>query len=306
MDWNGKTVLITGGTGFIGSHLAERLHAKGAIVRIPYRQENPWRTEHAEVMDFRQGDIADTAFVDGLMEGVDHVFHLASFRRNIAYHQQHIAEVAEKNVQMAKAVAGAVRRHPVPVTFFSTANIPPDARSDTRTSTDGYQLGKALCEEVFTNLASDAKIPLLCVRPVSVYGPRDKFSKDSNVVPALITRAAAEENTLTVWGSGKQHRKFVFVTDVIDATLALLDAGATGVQYVSPPDTIAIAELAAIICRNVHPDLALAFDTTKPEGPHQDTPLPLHPCLTSFPWKALESGIAETIAWWKKQPLQTQ
>jgi nucleoside-diphosphate-sugar epimerase len=301
MDWHGKTVLITGGTGFIGSHLAEHLYAKGAIVRIPYRQENSWRMEHDNVMDFRQGDIADAAFAREAIEGVDHVFHLASFRRNIAYHQQNITEVAEKNVQMANAIADAVRHHPAPLTFFSTANIPPDARDDTRTSTDGYQLGKALCEEVFTSLASDAQIPLLCVRPVSVYGPRDKFSKDSNVVPALITKAVEEEHTLTVWGSGKQHRKFVFVTDVIDATLALLDAGATGVQYVSPPNTVAIAELATIICKHAHPNLALAFDTTKPEGPHQDTPLPFHPCLASFPWKTLESGIAETITWWKEQ-----
>ena len=301
MAWKGKTVVITGGTGFIGSHLAEFLRDQGAKIRIPYRESSEWLTANIKKMDFRQGDITDIAFLKTCLEGADYVFHLASFRQHIAFHLEHATEVIEKNVQMAVALVNVLRERPMPLTFFSTANIPPDYTifEAIQSHVDGYHLGKALCEVLFTALAHETKQPFLCVRPVSVYGPRDKFAVDANVLPALITKAATAEKELMVWGSGRQKRKFVYVEDVIQATCTLLEAGATGIQYLTPPETIAIADLAQKICQHVNPQLTLTFDTTKPEGPHQDRPFPTHSALASFPWTPMDQGLQKTVQWCK-------
>ena len=301
MAWKGKTVVITGGTGFIGSHLAEFLLQQGATIRIPYRESSEWLRANSKQMDFQPGDITDIDFLKKCLAEADHVFHLASFRRHIAFHLEHATEVIEKNVQMAVALVNALRERPTPLTFFSTANIPPDYTifEAMQTHVDGYQLGKALCEVLFTSLAHETKQPFLCVRPVSVYGPRDKFAVDANVLPALITKASLAKTELPVWGSGKQKRKFVYVEDVVQATCALLDAGATGIQYLTPPETIAIGDLARKICEHMNPALKLTFDTTKPEGPHQDRPFPTHTTLASFAWTPVDDGLQKTVQWWK-------
>lgn len=303
ISWKKKRVLVTGGTGFMGSFMVEHLLAKGAHVRVPIRAENYRSLSHRRSeIEWVEGDLRDTAYCDRLVQDTDHVFHMASCRRNSEYHQEHASGVMTENVRMTLSLIDALRdQQNVPVTFFSTANIPPSNDVIALASQDhinGYVLGKALCELLWYAASRERGFRLLLVRPVGAYGPRDTFSPDANVVPALIVKAQRSKDQLEVWGTGKQERAFLYVEDVVKAVFTLLDAGAEGVQYVTAPGAITVRKLAETIRDLVNPDLPIVYRPEKPIGARSIPRLPLHHSLKSFPWTPLGEGISTTVRWW--------
>jgi len=305
MDWKGKRVLVTGGTGFIGSVFVEKLLSLGADLRVPVRAATyRWLSKLRSKIEWMDGDLRDDEYCEKLLEGVDHVFHMASYRRNVDFHHTHCADVLAGNVEMTLALSAALKGHPnLPVIFFSSANVPPEIdviRLAQQEKTDGYVLGKALCETFWLTASRQYGFPLLIVRPVGVYGERDTFSLEGNVIPSLMVKAEAEKQ-LSVWGSGKQERVFLYVHDLVEAVLCLLDHDARGIQYVMPTALTTVARLAATIRDIVHPGLTIVFDATKPEGSRSLAVLPPHPCLKEFPWTPLEEGLKRTYKGWKEK-----
>ncbi|MEQ1849584.1 MAG: NAD(P)-dependent oxidoreductase [Candidatus Peribacteraceae bacterium] len=305
-SWKGRRVLITGGTGFIGSHLAEEMLSRGAEVRIPIRAQN-YRalSKRRSEIEWVEGDLRDPAYCEELVRGIDHVFHLASHRRNREFHRDHCGDVATGNVEMSLALIRALKEHPkTAVTFFSSANVPPEidiiqlAKED---ETDGYTLGKAMAEALWITASRQHGFPLLIVRPVGAYGERDTFAKDSNMIPALMLKAEKAKATLDVWGSGKQERVFLYAPDLIKAVMTLIDHGASGIQYVLPPEPHTVKDVASIIVAIVNAKLKLSFDHDKPEGKRSIATLPLHPALADFQWTPLEEGLKKTFEGWKEK-----
>lgn len=304
INWKGKHVLVTGGTGFIGSILVEALLDRGAKVRVPVRAAN-YRSlskRRAEI-EWVDGDLRDSEYCTRLVSGMNHVFHLASHRRNVEFHRKYCADVLAGNVEMTLALTRALKEYKgAGVTFFSTANVPPKLdviKVAQQESNDGYVLGKALCETFWLTASRQYGFPLLIVRPVGVYGERDTFSEDGNVIPSLMVKAEAAKGSLPVWGTGKQERVFLYANDLVAAVLSLLDHDASGIQYVTPPDVVTVAEVAQMICDLVQPGLKLEFDTSKPEGRRSLAVLPPHECLENFTWTPLKEGLKKTYQGWK-------
>ncbi len=334
MRWKNRKVLVTGGTGFIGSFLVERLLDAGAKVRVPMRAQN-FRalSERRSEIEWMEGDLRDSAYCAELLNGVDEVFHLAACRRNIAFHEERSGHVLQENLRMSLALVEAIREtKPIPVTYFSTANVPPktDALSLSKMNViDGYTLGKALSEIVWHVASHEQGFPLLIVRPVGVYGPRDTFSEDGNVIPALMVKctkarmaalapakkvAAASGKakaatavvarpktsmSLEVWGTGSEERAFLYVEDLITALLTLRDNDATGVQYISSDKVITIRELAEQIRDLVAPGVSIKYLREKQLGARTMPLLPPHPSLRSLSWTPFEKGLKETYESWK-------
>lgn len=302
MQWRDRTVLVTGGTGFVGSYLVERLLAEGAKVRVPIRAKNyrALSARRSEV-DWREGDLRDGEYCQSIVAGVDHVFHLASCRRMPDDHRNRASDVLNANVGMTLAMLEGIREHgPVPVTLFSTANVPLDtdiialARAE---EVDGYVLGKALSEVLWLTAQRQRPFPLLIVRAVGAYGPRDTFSEEANVIPSFMVRTRSAKKALELWGSGDEQRTFLYVEDLVDSVLSLIAADATGIQYISSPEAWTMRELAESIRDLVRPDLPVHFDHKHPVSP-RIIPLPMHPALRSFPWTPLSEGLKRTYDWW--------
>lgn len=304
-QWKGKQVVVTGGTGFIGSFLVEKLLDAGAHVRVPVRAAN-YRalSERRSEVEWLEGDMRDSKYCAELVKDCDHIFHAASHRRNVDYHRKYCGDVAVGNVLMTVALLDGLKevKSKASVTFFSTANVPQTndvlALSQSE-KIDGYMLGKALCETLWFASAKQRKFPLLILRPVGVYGPRDTFSEDGNVIPSLMVRARDSEKELIVWGSGEQERAFLYVEDLIGAIFTLIEAQAQGIQYVVPPDIVTVKDLAERIKDLVKTELVLTFDTTKPEGQRSLPRLAADASLDSFLWTELHEGLKRTVDWWR-------
>lgn len=304
-SWKNKRVLVTGGTGFIGSVLVERLLEEGAEVRVPIRAAN-YRalSKLRSKIEWMEGDLRSSDYCEQLLTGVDHLFHLAAHRRNVEFHRDHCSDVLEGNIEMSAAMIRAMRGFKsVSVTLFSSANVPPSidviklAQSE---NIDGYVLGKALCETLWLTAARQFKFPLLIVRPVGVYGPRDTFTVEGNVIPSLMVKAETHD-VLDVWGDGKQERAFLYVDDLVEAVFRLAKADALGVQYVIPPDITTVGMLAKHIRDIVKPGMKIAFDVRKPQGGRSIPTLPVHETLQRMKWTPLKKGLKLTYEGWKRK-----
>ncbi len=306
IDWTKKKVVVTGGTGFIGSFFVEELLKKGASVRVPIRSEN-YRSLSAlrSRIEWMEGDLRDPDYCLRLIMGADYVFHLASHRRNVAFHRDHAADVLTGNVDMSLALIKAMREYPSCHTvFFSSANVPPHIDVidlAQQQSTDGYVLGKAVAETLWMTASKQYRFPLLIVRPVGVYGERDTFSLEGNVIPSLMLKASEATDELVVWGSGAQERVFLYVHDLVGVVFTFLEHSVDGIQYVMPHESVTIAHLAEKIKDIIQPNLRIIFDISKPEGKRSIATMPNHFCLENFPWTPLQDGLKKTYAGWKKK-----
>lgn len=303
--WKGKKVLVTGGTGFIGSFLVEWLLDRGASVRVPLRAQNyrALSSRRSEV-DWMEGDLRDAAYCTRLVTGVNRVFHLAGCRRNTDFHVKKPSDVANENVRMSLALIEAIREvgSAVPVTFLSTANVPPaidTVELSQREKVDGYVLGKALCETLWLMAGHQRKFPVTVVRAVGAYGPRDTFSEDANLIPALMLQARDQAEAMEVWGDGTQERAFLYVEDLVEIMMKLIEANATGVQYVTTEDVVTVKQLAELVRDTVHPGLPIRFQPEKDVAPRAKPHLPVHDAVTDFAWTPLAEGLERTNTWWK-------
>jgi nucleoside-diphosphate-sugar epimerase len=304
IHWKKRRVLVSGGTGFIGSFLVESLLEAGANVRVPIRAKNyrALSSRRSEI-EWLEGDLRDPRYCAKLVRGVDEVFHLAACRRNVEEHVRRCGDIAAENVRMTLALLEAIREEEISphVTFFSTANVPPSIDViglAQKENTDGYVLGKALAETLWFAAARQRTFPLLIVRPVGAYGPRDTFSLEGNVIPSLFVKARQSTREMVVWGSGKQERAFLYVEDLIGAVLRLRQSGAKGIQYVTSNDIVTVRELSGMIRDIVQPELRIAFDRSKPEGQRAIPRLPMPSCLRAFKWTPLEHGLMRTFSSW--------
>lgn len=305
-DWKGKRVLVTGGTGFIGSFFVEYLLDHGAKVRVPLRAQN-YRclsNRRAEI-EWLEGDLREASYCADLTRDVDEVFHLAASRRNVEYHHKRPSDVINDNVRMTLALLDGMREHDrvIPVTFFSTANVPPTmdaiaiAQSD---ALDGYILGKAMCCMLWLAASKQRKFPLLILRPVGVYGPRDTFTEEGNVIPALMVKTRSAKEHLSVWGDGSQERAFLYVEDLVKAVFTLHDNDVKGIQYITSSDVVSVKELSERIRDIVRPDLPIVYDTTKTVGGRTIPVLPVHDLLKQMKWTPLQEGLEKTYEDWNK------
>ncbi len=251
--------LITGGAGFIGSHLAERLVSAGHDVIVlddlsTGRLENLAGIESA-ALQFVQGSITDEDLVDGLVAGVDEVYHLAA-AVGVFTIQQRTLESLRINLRGTENVVEAATRHDARLLVASTSEIyGKNTTIGLREDDDriigsplksrwSYAEAKALDETITAQHVQHHGLRAVLVRLFNTVGPR-QTGRYGMVMPRFVTQALQDE-PLTVHGTGHQTRCFCHVDDAVPALVRLMgDERAVGEVFnVGNPEQVSILELA--------------------------------------------------------------
>lgn len=228
--------LVTGGAGFIGSHLVDRLLAEGHSVKVLDSLCGGWmknleEAQKSPLFEFVLADIRDPSSLEGHFEGIDWVFHLAAladivpsiekprdyFETNVdgTFHvleQAKQAQVKRFLYAASSSCYGIPTQYPTP----ETAEVRPQYP---------YALTKYLGEQLVLHWAQVYKLPALSLRLFNVFGPRSRTTGVYGAVFGVFLAQKLHQKPYTIVGDGNQTRDFTFVADVVDAfyTAALSD-----------------------------------------------------------------------------------
>lgn len=251
--------LVTGGAGFIGSHLVDRLLAQGRSVcvldnLVVGRRANLKQHHGNPQLRILEADVADQASVAEAMAGVERVFHLAA-RADIVPSIQEPHAYFRANVDGTFCVLEAARRcgvkrlvyvassscYGIPLAYPTPEGAPADPRYP-------YALTKYLGEQLVMHWAKVYQLPAVSVRFFNVYGPRARTSGTYGAVFGVFLAQLLAKEPLTIVGDGEQTRDFTFVADVVDALITVAGSDKVGEIYnVGSGQPVSVNELVRLL-----------------------------------------------------------
>ena len=253
----GQTVLVTGGAGFVGSHIADA-HLPDNDVRILDNFSSGKRENVPQGATLVEGDIRDDAALAEATEGVDIIFHQAAIV-SVARSVEDPATSQAVNARGTLDVLEAARREDARVVFASSAAIygAPDSLPITETESKDpsspYGLEKLTSDHYCRLYADLYDLPTVALRYFNIYGPRQSGGDYAGVIKAF-TEQARDGGPLTVHGDGEQTRDFVNVADVVRANLLAADTDATGEAFnVGTGSRTSIRRLAELVRDEIDP-----------------------------------------------------
>ena len=248
-------ILITGGAGFIGSHIAEHFQGKAEVRVLDSLRSGNLDNLKGLAVDFIEGDIRDRRAVDRAMAGVDYVFHLAAMI-SVPESMTAISECIDINgLGMINVLESAAAAGVKKLCFSTSAAIYGDNPVVPKVETmlpepkSPYAVTKLDGEYYCRMFAAERGLPTACLRYFNVFGPRQNpRSAYAAAVPIFIAKALAGED-LTIFGDGEQTRDFVFVKDVAAANAYFAVHEPQGVFNIACGGRITINDLAEEIVR---------------------------------------------------------
>jgi GDP-L-fucose synthase len=261
--FKGRAVAVTGGSGFIGSHVVEQLVTLGARPLVLTRQKAPAFLQGVrDRVELRPCDLRDENQTRQAIEGADVVLSLAATVAGLEYNSKHPASIFQENLgtffNTIKAAKDAgVARFLVTSSacvYPRFCSIPTPESEGTKDEPEptnsGYGWSKRMEEYLGKKYAEEFGLSVAIARPYNAYGPRDNFKPDSShVIPALIKKAlSAEGGAFGVWGDGSHSRSFLYVDDFARGLLecAALYPQADPVN-IGADDEITIRDLAFLV-----------------------------------------------------------
>jgi len=325
-DFGEKRVLVTGGAGFIGSHLVDELLRRNAHVRVVDDLSRGKINNIAHCrnrIEFIKLDLMDAKNAEAAVRDVEMCFHLAAVVGGVDFMASHPSEIL-KNVSINYNVIDACRKMNIdrllytssacayPVDLQTTENQPPLKEDDALAygaKPDGdYGWTKLLGEIQCQAYHRSYGMKIAIVRPFNPYGPRESFDpKDSHVIPSLIRKAVRRENPYAVWGDGKQARAFEYVEDVVEGIILAIekkvDADPVNLGGSNP---VTIRELAELILRLTGYNTSITWDTSRPQGV-RSRKADMSKALNVLGWKPrtpLKEGLTSTLDWLLRNDLK--
>ncbi|MDD5657491.1 MAG: NAD-dependent epimerase/dehydratase family protein [Elusimicrobia bacterium] len=313
--WSGRKVLVTGGAGFVGSHLVEELRRRAPDVRLTIADlsERPAAgTERVLKLDLRSPQDCLEA-----CRGQEIVLNLAARVAGVGYNRLHHGTMFRDNMQIAAnmieaaRVCGVERFLVVSSACVYARDCPiPMRESDgfrdrPEPTNEGYGWAKRMAEFLARAYHDEFGMRFAVVRPANTYGPRDHFdSADCHVIAALMRRVAAGENPVRVWGDGSQTRSFIYVEDFARGLLDAIERhDSCEPVNLASEEEVSIRELAALIRDTVGSRSELVFDPAQPAGQPRRR-LDARRAREAFGFQArvgLAEGLRRTWAWYRER-----
>lgn len=314
--WKDKAVLVTGGTGFVGSHFVLQLLEAGAKVSVPIHRREPKAWKPGEVKTFL-ADLEDPQACRKALAGQEIVIHAAGAvsAAGVTTGSNPLSPITANLILTANVLEAAWAVQSERILIFGSSTGYPETNhpvtedemwsGSPHPSYFGYGWMRRYLEKMaeFTQLRGGRGIAL--VRPTATYGPFDDFDpKTSHVIPALIRRAVLKETPFEVWGTGKEERDFLYIEDLVRGALLVLEKHA-----VCDPVNIGYGE-ATTIGQIVEQILKLTGHHTDPIfRADRPTTIPkrLVNCAKAMrilgfkPQTSLEEGLKRTIDYYRAE-----
>ena len=303
--------LITGGAGFIGSHLADALAGSHDITILDdLSSGNLHNIRHlleSERCTFVEGTFTDEDLVLSLCEGIDGIFHLGA----LTSVQQSVEEprrAHEVNIGGTLNLLMAAREHAVrKMVFASTAalygNNPVFFKTETMLPEplSPYAVSK-LTGEYYCRIFSDLYgVKTACLRFFNVFGPRqDPHSDYAAVIPIFISRLL-EGRPLTIFGDGEQTRDFIFVKDVVAANIRAMEGDTEGVFNIARGERTSLNDLASMLADIAGSRTEIVYEAPRAgDVRHSMADVSKARDLLGFsPAHSIGDGLEETVIWFE-------
>ena len=305
--WHGSRVLVTGGAGFLGSHVVEGLRARGCTDIVVPRSVD---------CDLVQAESVKRLFRDARP---DIVLHLAARVGGIEANRQNPGRFFYENLMMGvqvmeEARLAGVRKFVAIGTICAYPKFTPipfkeeDLWNGYPEETNApYGLAKKMLLVQAQAYRQQYGFPAITLFPVNLYGPRDNFDLEtSHVIPAMIRKFVearrAGRSEVTLWGSGKPTREFLFVRDAAEGVLLAAERYNGGEPVnLGAGFEISIADLAGLIAKLTKYAGRVVWDASRPDGQPRRR-LDVTRAEKEFGFRAstpFEEGLRETIAWYE-------
>ena len=303
--------LVTGGTGFLGSHLIDNLMQQGEIVfcldnNFTGKEKNIKKWLGNNNFKFLKHDVIYPISLE-----VDRIWHLACPASPIHY-QSNPIKTAKTSFLGTLNMLGLAKKNKAQILLASTSEIYGDPEIHPQTeSYKGsvnpigiracYDEGKRISETLCFDYHREHKIDIKVMRIFNTYGPRMNLD-DGRVISNFIVQSLTNKN-LTIYGDGNQTRSFCYVDDLINGMMKLMNSEHNGPVNIGNPDEYTINQIADSIIKLINPSLKI---TNKPLP--QDDPLKRKPdinlankLLNWMPEVKLKEGLKKTIPWFEAE-----
>jgi UDP-glucuronate decarboxylase len=308
----GETVLVTGGAGFIGSHLCERLLERGHDVLCVDNYYTGTRNNIAHIIANEHFEVLRHDVTFPLYVEVSRIFNLACPASPIHY-QRDPVQTTKVSVHGSINMLGLAKRLNVPVLQASTSEVYGDPLVHPQTesywgnvNTIGpracYDEGKRCAETLFFDYHRQHKLPIKVLRIFNTYGPR-MHASDGRVVSNFIVQALKGQ-PISIFGDGQQTRSFCYVDDMVEAMILMMETGndVTGPINVGNPGEFTMLELAELVLRKTGSKSKLVHHPLPADDPKQRKP-DISRAKSMLGWEPkvpLEEGLERTIDYFQR------
>lgn len=306
--------LVTGGAGFIGSHLSEELVRRGHTVRVADSLITGKRSnlDHIPGVEFREGDLADLSFAQDVVQGCDYVLHQAaipsvprSVKDPITSNRANVD--ATLNVLVAARDAG-VKRLVFAGSSSAYGNTPtlPKHEGMPTNPLSPYALQKVVGEQYLQMFTRLYGLETVSIRYFNVFGPRQDPSSPYSGVISVFATALLENRSPKIYGDGEQTRDFTYVANVVDGVLRACEAPKASGEVINVATGGRISlndlfkEMKKIVGAGVEPS-----HVEPRQGDVKDSQADITKAkaiLGYEPIVSFEEGLKRTIAWYRTAP----
>lgn len=320
--WTDKKVLVTGGDGFIGSHLVEILHSYGSKIKLFVRNEKLKNipSKIADSLEIVKVDLNEKKEIENAIGNEQIVLNLAASVGGIEYNMKKPASIFKDNIiPFTNLIDSYKNKNLERFCIVSSACVYPrhctiptpesEGFDDLPEPTNiGYGWAKRTEELMGDWYNKEFGMNISIVRPYNAYGPRDNFSPESShVIAALIRRVFSDENPIKVWGSGNQSRSFLYVEDFARGILEVCEKNNKPEAInLGTDEEITIKDLINLIVKISGVNKQIVFDTSKAEGqPRRNCDTTLLKNKIGFKTHySIEEGLRKTVEFYKNNYLK--
>jgi GDP-D-mannose 3',5'-epimerase len=311
----GKRILVAGGAGFIGSHLARRLKNEGNYVICADWDDNVYFKESEFCNEFHKVDLRSFENCLKVCKDVEDVYNLAADMGGMGFIQSNHSTILYNNVLISFHIAEAARRSGVKRLFYSSSaciypegkqmdeNIPGLKESDAWPAQpqDAYGLEKLVSEELHKHYSKDFGMKTRIARFHNIYGPQGTWKGGREKAPAAFCRKVlASEKEFEMWGDGKQTRSFCYIDDCVEGIIRLMNSDFEEPLNIGSDEMISMNDLAKLIMgfEGKHLDIKHLTGPEGVRGRNSDNDL-IKAKLGWAPGIPLSDGVRRLYNWLK-------